>query len=279
MKTAIVSDSIFKHVHFPQKPDSTIDVQCFPGATTKSLLQKLGAGRVHVRAYDIVIFHVGTNDIHFWDRHTGQPEDEHRVVDRMKQLTAEVKRRNPHCMVAFSTLLPRLLDRCDPDRNHPHQDCHVQTPSCTMIYYKKPQLLNVILPGNAGDAVVKTHAPFLRHGQPIQHKFRRDGLHPSHPSGTKALQGAIVSFVQQVQNGEPHRRGRTKRSRRSGRRYWSVSSSAHHQTFPVFSRPSIISIENSYVYLCMMSIIKFMIKSTCKFIVCTKLLEHIVYIS
>ena len=94
---AIISDSIAKHVDHID----FAEVWAYPGAHVHSLTAKIRHSLIPVGQFDILIFHVGTNDIH-----TLSPKDLLVEFSDLISATRELS----HARIAISSILPRPVD-------------------------------------------------------------------------------------------------------------------------------------------------------------------------
>ena len=141
-------------------------VACYPGATISKIADRLFDPSYPLQTYDIVILHVGTNDI--WSRSADEIEDEFCRVVRKFRLV------HPTGHVGFSCLLPRPRDE----------------------WFSKEKVINVnenLIRWCAlnGCCCLRTFGPFTKNGRARKELFKQDGLHPSargrRPTGLEVL--------------------------------------------------------------------------------------------
>lgn len=99
----VLSDSILKHCYTPNHAD----ILAVRGATTKTLISRVQQNIINWQNYQLVIIHVGTNDID-----DGDGKD---VFNNILALCNEIRERQPFMCYIISGILPRPCDF--PDSN------------------------------------------------------------------------------------------------------------------------------------------------------------------
>ena len=171
-KTVLLTgDSIIKHIpDWEYTKDGTphlVRTECFRGCTTERLKSKIDRNRLVVTGYDIIIIHIGTNDV---------ANRCHNILQLYRQLVQSIKNKNNVAKIIISLPIPRPVD------------------------FQTSWPLQVDINNNAtwqgrqhGYKTWKTYKPFLskqRGNQPQQIRDRdmyaNDGLHLS-TKGTRRL--------------------------------------------------------------------------------------------
>lgn len=93
----LVSDSICKYV---KKTRETF-VQAEPGTTISGLYWKIKMHTIKVTHFEMVLLHVGTNDL---EKETSS------IISDYKNLIRAVRRNNSTCLIVVSAVLPRPKD-------------------------------------------------------------------------------------------------------------------------------------------------------------------------
>ena len=94
----LISDSICK---YSNKLYDTF-VQAFPGATINSIIQKVQLGKIIVEKYNIIVLHVGTNNLM-----QQKPEE---IIDQMNNLIITIRRKNNNAAIVLSQIIHRPCD-------------------------------------------------------------------------------------------------------------------------------------------------------------------------
>ncbi len=166
----MISDSICRAIN-----DSThIFFQSVPGATVDKIRQYVDMQMVEVRHHQVIIIHVGTNNIE------RSPEGE--VCQQFVKLLQAIRRQNATALLAVSSILPRPKD--------------------WNAYGEKVQRLNKLLE----KMQAQHHFTFLKtyrahwdqmKKMPRRDHFARDGLHLS-ARGVAALKSSLEGAVKRL---------------------------------------------------------------------------------
>lgn len=97
-KCYVLSDSMCKFINDTR----TVKFQCRGGATTYSCINLIESGFFTVSGCDLIIIHVGTNDIHKFSVEES--------TKWMKVVIKLIRRRNKGVKVVISAVLPRPVD-------------------------------------------------------------------------------------------------------------------------------------------------------------------------
>ena len=158
----MIGDSILRNVDHIK--DTVVD--CHPGATIARLTERMMDPRYQLHKYDIVVVHVGTNNI--WS------DSKIEIQRQFCELVERFLQVHPRGHVGFSCLLPR------------HRD-EKHTRSKVMMVNEA--LMNWC--AENGCICLRTFSPFTKNGRARRELFKQDGLHPRavgrHPTGVEVL--------------------------------------------------------------------------------------------
>jgi lysophospholipase L1-like esterase len=97
-KATIISDSICKFIRHCRNTT----VQAFPGATCEKILTKLRLGRIAIEFAEIIIIHIGTNDLE-----GNKPQE---VIDAVLKVIEYIQSKNPTSKIVYSSIIQRPKD-------------------------------------------------------------------------------------------------------------------------------------------------------------------------
>ena len=151
-KVTIVTDSIAKYV-------SGIDgvvVQVFSGATIGRIVYGITNREVKLRAFDYVIFHVGTNDV-------GNQSSFENIISNFGNLVGACRKIHPSIHILISAILPRPID-------HTYTDDFIRSVNGHLDKFMSKHL---------NFRFMKTYRPFMFGGKvrPELFAHRDGGLH------------------------------------------------------------------------------------------------------
>ena len=151
-KVTIVTDSIAKYM-------SGIDgvvVQVFSGATIGRIVYGITHREVKLRAFDYVIFHVGTNDV-------GNQSSFENIISNFGNLVGACRKIHPSIHILISAILPRPID-------HTYTDDFIRSVNGHLDKFMSKHL---------NFRFMKTYRPFMFGGKvrPELFAHRDGGLH------------------------------------------------------------------------------------------------------
>ena len=151
-RSIVISDSMFRECHLPKHSD----LSAVSGADIETLGRWIDQGNIPLREYELVILHVGTNDI--------GNRNENGFSRRYSDLINLIRHFNPSIHIKITGLLPRLID-------------YQRT-------YETTRHLNYNLKAYAEEfkhtknlSFYPTYLYFVAHGAPQAHFWKSDRIH------------------------------------------------------------------------------------------------------
>lgn len=162
----LIGDSIVKYVN--ELPDTY--VQAYPGASIEAIIAKIQSGLIGLQNYRIIIFHVGSNNLHDENIQVGE------LYMIYKRLLTLVRRENHSAALVLSEIIPRTYE----NRNQLNKRMAVN------------RAIEHLCKQTYGAYFFRTYRAFIKEGtlrgDPIY--YAQDGLHLGR-MGTRAMWDSI----------------------------------------------------------------------------------------
>ena len=172
-KATLITDSICKWVAV-----KGLEVQKFPGASISGIGYYISEGICDVISYNVIIIHVGTNDIRL--------RSIHQITIFYKALLYQVRYLNKDALIIMSAILPRPVDF------NFSQSKVVQV----------NRILAKLVSQTKNCSYIRTYRRFIRRGRPLlklykQNKYRQWELHLN-KSGIRILTQLFSRIIDQL---------------------------------------------------------------------------------